>query len=136
MTGKTVDISAIDKAPVDPKPVDFTADESEELRKKYFDALEKLSAATLENNRLQGVNETEEVKAGMMEQYEKNVFLYLVGYSLLQPALVLPFTFKPYPFFVMPKLVMAALVGSTAVSAIGLVRYVIIGIFGIAPTKK
>ena len=38
---KTVDISAIDKAPVDPKPVDFTADESEELRKKYFDRSEE-----------------------------------------------------------------------------------------------
>jgi len=99
VTGKTVDISAIDKAPVDPKPVDFTAAESEGLRKKYFEALEKLSAATLENNRLQGVNETEEVKAGMMEQYEKNVFLYLVGYSLLQPALVLLVYIQTLSFF-------------------------------------
>lgn len=64
----------------------------------------------------------------LREKYAKHVYLYLIGYSTAAFLLIVAHGFRLFGFNLeMP--VLALLVGSTAVSAIGLVGIVVKGLF-------
>jgi hypothetical protein len=88
------------------------------------DALEKKANEALDDETLKDRSSTRE----MREKYAGHVFWYLVSYSLTALA-VLVLQGWHIGGFQLDTTVMAILVGSTAASAIGLVGFVVKGLF-------
>ncbi len=65
----------------------------------------------------------------MRRDYGKAVFRYLLGYSIFAGLVVVLAGWGTVTGFMLPVAVLTALVGSTAVSAIGLVGIVVTGLF-------
>lgn len=65
----------------------------------------------------------------LRQQYANKVFCYLVWYSLVSLVLVLASGYKVWTSFDLPPQVLLVIVGSTAASAIGLVGFVVSGLF-------
>ena len=64
----------------------------------------------------------------LRKKYADNVFYYLVAYSIAVFSLLVLYGFGIYEF-ALPENVLLALVGSTAASSIGLVGFVVKGLF-------
>ncbi len=62
-------------------------------------------------------------------QYARQVYLYLVWYSIIAALILVLEAFGPHIGFHLPELVLVTLVGSTGASAIGLVGFVVNGLF-------
>lgn len=77
-------------------------------------------------NSVEQSNRDKRVNRKLRWKYARWVFSYLVGYSISVLCLLLG---AGLGFLAIPEPVLAALVGSTAVSAIGLVGFVISGLF-------
>jgi hypothetical protein len=65
----------------------------------------------------------------LRQQYANKVYCYLVCYSLAALILILLSAYKEFTRFNIPDHVLLLIVGSTAVSAIGLVGFVVNGLF-------
>lgn len=74
----------------------------------------------------------EAVRAEMMRPYADRVFLFLVGYCLFVALLILLEGFRVGEFDIADG-VLGVIAGSTAVAAIGLVGFVVSGLFGSGP---
>jgi hypothetical protein len=74
-------------------------------------------------------NEDRRANRGMRSDYADKVFCYLVCYSIYCALLLLAAGFGKHTDFVLPDLVLTTVVGSTAVAAIGLVGFVVQGLF-------
>lgn len=110
--------------------VDFDAAESA----KQLQLNAQLSA---ENEKLKAETERRDpksVRAGMMEPYAKKVFRYLRWYTISVGVILILHGFRIFGFH-LPDMTLSILVGSTAVSAIGLVRSIVNGLFGPHPEK-
>lgn len=110
------------------KTPDFTANQS----KFYLNLIDDLSS---ENERLkadldqsQGKLTYEDVRAKLMGPYANRVFCFLVGYCLFVGVILLLHGFKICSFE-LPELVLSVIAGSTAAAAIGLVGFVVSGLF-------
>lgn len=75
-------------------------------------------------------NSPDVMKAGMMAPYGNKVFFYLCGYSVGALILLLLDGWNLLGFD-LPDVIIGTIVGSTALAAIALVRYVVVGIFGL-----
>lgn len=65
----------------------------------------------------------------LRQQYANKVFCYLVCYSVGSLLLVLASGYQRFTCFELPPQVLLVIVGSTAASAIGLVGFVVSGLF-------
>lgn len=71
----------------------------------------------------------------MREDYAKKIFYYLIGYSIGAFTLLMLNGFQVRGFHI-SDVPLTAIVGSTAVSAIGLVGFVVNGLFGGAKKRQ
>lgn len=126
----TRDPAIIASAPIAPDDQDFNADES-----AFFDELVGELAAEnqelkAEVERLKGRKTFDDVRAAMMQPYADKVFSFLVSYCGFV-ALVILLNGFPCTGFKISDVVLGVIAGSTAVAAIGLVGFVVSGLFGI-----
>jgi len=101
-----------------------------ELVGELSSQVEELSA---ENNKLRVQRDFEAVRAKMAEPYANKVFGFLVGYCLFVAAIILMNGFQCTGFHI-SDVVLGVIAGSTAVAAIGLVGFVVSGLFGASKT--
>lgn len=86
-------------------------------------------ALRVENESLKWRKTYDEVRAEMMQPYAGKVFNFLVCYCLFVGAVILLAGFKVAGFAISDA-VLGIIAGSTAASAIGLVGFVVSGLFG------
>jgi hypothetical protein len=127
--------SIISGAPTRPDAQDFSVDQS----RQYLEMVGQLSAENeqlrADNDRLRGQQTYEDVRARMMEPYAGKVFNFLIGYCLFVACVILLSGFRVFGFF-MSDAVLGIVAGSTAASAIGLVGFVVSGLFGAAKAAR
>lgn len=80
-------------------------------------------------------NKDKQANRELRKDYAERVYNYLVGYSFGCMALLVLSGFK-ISGFILPDVVLSVIVGSTAVSAIGLVGFVVNGLFRPARGKE
>ena len=91
---------------------------------KKEDEIDKKADESLASEKLEDSKSTRRLR----ETYAKKVYYYLIAYSLCAYALILAHGFKLWGFQI-DSSVIGIVVGSTAVSAIGLVGIVVRGLF-------
>lgn len=129
------DPSIIRNAPTEPDPVDLSVDQSQ----RYLEMVGELSAenerlrADIEN--LKGQQTYDDVRTRMMEPYAGKVFRFLIGYCAFVGVIILLSGFKIGGFEISDT-VLGIIAGSTAASAIGLVGFVVSGLFGAAKATR
>lgn len=89
--------------------------------------------ADIEN--LKGQQTYDDVRTRMMEPYAGKVFRFLIGYCAFVGGIILLSGFKIGGFDISDT-VLGIIAGSTAVSAIGLVGFVVSGLFGAAKASR
>jgi hypothetical protein len=126
---KTRDPALIDQAPISPDPQDFDVGQS----KYYVELVGQLAAENeqlrAEVDRLTGSQTYEEVRVQMMKPYANKVYWFLVWYCVFVAIVILLCGFRLGGFQISDT-VLGIIAGSTAVSAIGLVGFVVSGLFG------
>lgn len=129
------DPSIISGAPTKPDAQDFNADQSQQ----YLEIVGQLSAENeqlrADNERLRGQQTYEDVRTRMMEPYAGKVFNFLIWYCLFVAGVILLSGFKLFGFSISDT-VLGIIAGSTAASAIGLVGFVVSGLFGAAKAAR
>ena len=127
------DPSIIGGAPTEPDRQDFNAAESQQ----YLEIVAQLSAENeqlrADNERLKGQQTYDDVRARMMEPYASKVFRFLIGYCVFVGLIILLAGFR-IAGFAISDTVLGIIAGSTAASAIGLVGFVVSGLFGSTKT--
>lgn len=123
-----LDPSVIGEAPITPDPQDFDQEESEFYIGLVGQLAAENDALRAENERLKAKRSYEEVQTSLMEPYANKVYLFLVSYCCFVGACLLLQGFS-LGGFRLSDTVMAVIAGSTAVSAIGLVGFVVSGLF-------
>lgn len=110
-------------------------------QKRSKDSKDKQEVATLSHARTRAeiarISESNfdlRVNRRMRRDYGRAVFIYLVAYSIFAAVVIVLSGWK-IGGFELPQVVLAAIVGSTAVSAIGLVGIVVTGLFKTAAEK-
>lgn len=88
---------------------------------------EDLAAALAENEKLKQFIDV--VKARMLERYVNKVFNFVALYCVAVGVLLL-LSGLPRSGFRLPTTILGIIAGSTAVSVIGLIGFVITGLFG------
>ena len=123
------DPSLIEVAPAELEP----RGQSPAQDQRYLELAAELSA---QNEVLRAENETlkwrktyDDVRAEMMQPYAGKVFNFLVGYCVFVGAIILLAGFR-LGGFTISDTVLGIIAGSTAASAIGLVGFVVSGLFG------
>ena len=124
-----VDPAIIDRAPIAPDPQDFNPADSDFYVELVGDLSEQNEALEAEIERLKGQQTVDAVRASMMKPYADKVFWFLVGYCLFVGLIILLNGFG-WGGFKISDVVLGVIAGSTAVSAIGLVGFVVSGLFG------
>jgi hypothetical protein len=107
----------------------FGSDAAAELLAQSEALLAQNEALRAENESLKWRKTYDEVRAEMMQPYAGKVFNFLVCYCLFVGAVILLAGFK-VGGFVISDTVLGIIAGSTAASAIGLVGFVVSGLFG------
>lgn len=125
-----LDPAIIDRAPIEPEQQDFSEDESGYFLEMVGQLSAQVEALEAENERLKGKKTFDDVRADMMQPYANKVFRFLVGYCVFVAAIILLDGFKVCTFDVSDA-VLGIIAGSTAVAAIGLVGFVVSGLFGV-----
>ena len=106
----------------------------------------ELESSNAELQKLQGQLTTDQVRAKLMEPYANKVFLYLIVYSVSVLALILLSSIRIWrgpeesrtlvPILDIGQTVLSIVAGSTAVAAIGLVGFVVSGLFDSGKVSK
>ena len=122
------DPSIIDRAPIEPDPQDFDPDESDFYVELAGQLASENEALRAELDALKGKKTYDDVRADLMEPYAKRVYRFLIGYCVVVTLILLAQGFKWWNFN-LPESVLAVLAGSTAAAAIGLVGFVVSGLF-------
>jgi hypothetical protein len=131
-----VSASAIDDA-----PDEVTTPQEQELSgdAKLLLAFNRLQIKNeeldAEVTRLKGKKTFDDVRASMAEPYANKVFGFLVGYCVFVAAVLIMDGFPCFGFHI-SDVVLGIIAGSTAVAAIGLVGFVVSGLFGAAKSPK
>jgi hypothetical protein len=117
---------AIDLAPENPPAVTLTADEYQAVLAEYGRLQTSVDDLTVENARLQGSSEV--ARSQLIKPYAWAVLRFLCCYGGVVGALLFFQGFHTLGFK-LNDTVMGVVVGSTAVSAIGLVLTIVRGLF-------
>jgi len=129
-----VPASAIDTAPdsATPNPSRVTPSKTEfdQLIASYGELQNKYEGALAETDRLRG--SAEAARAQLIKPYAWAVFWFVCAYGAVVAILLVAEGFGKAIGFNIDNAVMGVLVGSTAVSAIGLVLTVVKGLFPVA----
>ena len=119
----TLDVSAIEKS-------------TSKISSKIEDDIDRKEASSLANQRAHAAvgkvkAETASIRyiGKLRQQYANKVFCYLLLYSSFSLLLIILSGYKKCTGFDIPDSVLLVIVGSTAVSAIGLVGFVVNGLF-------
>lgn len=122
-------LSDIDNSP-DSLPAVVTSAEQQlaELKIRFEQIADDNFSLKAEAGALRGRLASKEAIDGLLGPYSNKVYRFLCGYGAGSLGLLLLDGFA-YKGFALPETVMLAIVGSTAVSAIGLVGLVIRGMF-------
>jgi hypothetical protein len=115
------------------KPVAKKSDK--DSKDKQEEEALRLARYSVETANLAEANLDLKANRTMRLDYANKVFAYLVAYSIFA-GLVLACSGWKFLGFVLPEIALTALVGSTAVSAIGLVGIVVTGLFRAPPVSK
>lgn len=126
---KQLDPSIINQAPTEPDPQDFDADQSSFYLEYASQLSEENASLQAELDKIRGRKTYDDVRADLMEPYANKVFWFLVCYCLFVGGLIVMKGFKSGGFD-LSDTVTGIIAGSTAVSAIGLVGFVVSGLFG------
>jgi hypothetical protein len=128
-TDRNRDFSVIDHAPleagtetVSPEDVKFYIDFAAQLQEENFELRAEI-------DRLKGEMDVDKQKAQLMRPYANRVFNFLVAYCAFVGMIILMQGFDGIGYSI-PEMVLGILAGSTAVAAIGLVGFVVKGLFG------
>lgn len=125
----TVSPGSIDTAREDDaNSVDFSAEQSRFYSRIVAELQVEVEGLKAENARLKAKSQTDGVRAGLMEPYANKVFKFLVGYCGFVGAILLLKGFS-IGGFDLADYVIGIIAGSTAASAIGLVGFVVSGLF-------
>ena len=125
---ESFDASIIDTAPIDPEEFDLDADNSDFFMRYASELAAENDALKAENERLQGKKTYDDVRIELMKPYANRVFGFLVFYCIFVAITLLLQGFRILGFE-LSDTVMAVIAGSTAASAIGLVGFVVSGLF-------
>jgi hypothetical protein len=129
-----LDPSIIDQAPlVDNATLPQDPDYIDQLETLLFTLQAELDESQAEVERLSASKTVTQVRASMMEPFANKVFWFLCAYCAVA-AVILILSGIAHNGFLLSDTILAILIGSTLVSAIGLVRVVVNGLF--FPTAK
>lgn len=122
------DPNIIDAAPIEPSQPDFTSDESEHYLALIGELGAENASLKAELDKLKAKRTVDETRARLMEPYANKVFWFLVWYCI---AIFLVLMLDGFSLggFDVSEVVLGVIAGSTAVSAIGLVGFVVSGLF-------
>ncbi len=115
----------------DPTPTDADKDRSLTLARHEAE----VGRLKLQNKTLEQDHEDRKADREMRFKYSRWVYAYLVAYSVFVGGLLILHGFAAIPF-ALDDVVLTSLVGSTAVSAIGLVLAVTTGLFNSRRKKE
>tara|TARA_R110002074_G_scaffold384791_2_gene565653 strand:- start:188 stop:535 length:348 start_codon:yes stop_codon:yes gene_type:complete len=90
---------------------------------------EELASLDADNERLSAMQNLDVVRANLMKPYANKVFNFLVAYCTAIGVMLVFAGFRVWGFYLSDP-ILGIIAGSTAVSAIGLVGWVVKGIFG------
>jgi hypothetical protein len=122
------DPSIIKDAPIDPDPQDFDAAESDFYVQLAGQLAAENDSLRAELEQVKAKKTYDDVRADLMEPYANKVFGFLISYCLFVGAILVLQGFRIWGFD-LSDTVMAVIAGSTAASAIGLVGFVVSGLF-------
>lgn len=122
------DPAIIGQAPIEPDPQDFTSEESDYYLQMAGELAAENEALKAEVAALKGKVTYDDVRTRLMEPYAGKVFRFLIGYCVVVTAFLVAQGFSIWGFS-LPESVLAVLAGSTAAAAIGLVGFVVSGLF-------
>ena len=126
-TKKKITPDDIKSAPITAPTKDLDIDESAKYEKLVASLQAQLAAKTSELDKLKGKRDVATVRATMMEPYANKVFFFLCSYVGVVGLMLCLSAWCDS--FNIPESVQAIIAGSTAVSAIGLVGFVVNGLF-------
>lgn len=122
------DPEIIGLAPIEPDPQDFTGEESDYYLRMAGELAAENEALKAENAALKAKRTYDDVRISLMEPYASKVFAFLIGYCSVVTLFLVAQGFRICDFS-LPESVLAVLAGSTAAAAIGLVGFVVSGLF-------
>lgn len=123
-----IDPSIIGEAPIKPDQQAFDPAQSNFYLEFTGSLAAENEALKAEISQLKGQRDYDTVRATLMKRYANKVFRFLVGYCMFVGLCLLLQGFHALGFN-LSDTVMAVISGSTAASAIGLVGFVVNGLF-------
>ena len=123
-----LDPAIIDAAPIDPDPQDFNEIESDFYMRYASELAAENDALQAELQQLKAKKTYDDVRIELMKPYANRVFGFLICYCLFVGVTLMLQGFR-IGSFNLSDTVMAVIAGSTAASAIGLVGFVVSGLF-------
>jgi hypothetical protein len=133
---ENVPAASIDAAPDEAAaPPEMIGDASAKLLEAFNRLQTENETLNAEVTRLKGKKTFDDVRATMAEPYANKVFYFLIGYCVFVGAILLLDGFPCFRFHI-SDVVLGVIAGSTAVSAIGLVGFVVSGLFGASRQSK
>lgn len=129
-----LDPAIVDRAPVDPEPEALSAVDEAVLMETIGDLSSQVENLKAENDRLKGQQTFDQIRTKMAEPYANRVFVFLIFYCVFVGIIILMNGFPAVGFHI-SDVVLAVIAGSTAVAAIGLVGFVVSGLFGSKPIR-
>lgn len=121
-------VDVIASAPISVGPTDFTAAQSAEFSRLIGELSADNESLKAEIDRLKGESDFEKIRAKLLGPYANRVYVFLVTYCIFVGAVLLLQGFSVWGFK-LSDTVLAVISGSTAASAIGLVGFVVNGLF-------
>lgn len=122
------DVGVIASAPISVEPTDFTEAQSAEFSKLIGELSADNESLKAEIERLKGESDFERIRAALLGPYANRAYMFLVIYCAFVGAVLLLQGFSVWGFK-LSDTVLAVISGSTAASAIGLVGFVVNGLF-------
>jgi hypothetical protein len=127
--------SLIDKAPILSVKNDLDSVQEQFYKEQFVSLGLKVEELKSELDKEKQQDRCEKIRADLMKPYANKVFGFLIGYCVCIGVFLLMQGTK-YHGFELPETVLAIIAGSTAVSAIGLVGFVVNGLFSGANNSR
>lgn len=120
-------VDDIAKAETEAQPKDLDPTESKNYEVMVSRLQSEVAELRAELDSEKARNAVSDVRAGLMQPYANKVFAFLCWYCTAVGLIII--VSAAWPAFQVPELVQSIIAGSTTVSAIGLVGFVVNGLF-------